>query len=423
MRPLLGSTLLWCCVALVSVRAARADVHIVVGTPEQGGQYTTVQAAVATVPTSNNQRYVIEIMPGTYQERVFVVPDKVTLRGMGESPSDTKLTYFETASTPPNESTVHASTVIRGKDFIAENLTFENSAGQNAGQALAIYARGDRSIFNNCRFLGWQDTLRSESGRHYFYDSYIEGSVDFIYGKGQAYFDNSTLFAKASGYLTAQGREQATESNGYVFKNSTITGTAPNGSMYLGRPWQAYSRAVFIDSKMSPVINPAGWSTWSGNNHLTSFFAEHNSMDMDGNPLDVSGRVAWSHQLTAQEAEAFSKENWLAGDDGWNPVIDILPDPSADFDGDGDVDGVDFLVWQRGFGLTGQVDNSNGDANGNGNVDSEDLTEWQSKYATSNTLNDASAVALPEPCTAAMFWGVSIVVLGFPARCRYAIVN
>ncbi|TWU27745.1 pectinesterase family protein [Bythopirellula polymerisocia] len=354
-----------------------ADVHLIVGTPEQGGQFTSVQTAISTIPASNAERYVIDIMPGIYTERVFVVPDRVTLRGMGASPNDTKLTYFETANTPPNESTVHASTVVRGKDFVAENLTFENSAGQNAGQALAIYARGDRSIFNNCRFLGWQDTLRSESGRHYFFDSYAEGSVDFIYGKGQAYFENSTLFAKAPGYLTAQGREQANETNGYVFKNSTIMGSAPNGSVYLGRPWQAYSRAIFIDTKMSSIINSAGWQTWSGNNHLTSYFAEYNSMDLAGNPLDVSARANWSHQLTDLEAAAFSKEVWLAGSDGWNPIAEILPDPSADFDGDGDRDGRDFLVWQRDPGI--------------GN-----LADWQANYGVPALTN---AFAVPEPAS------------------------
>ena len=195
---------------------ARGEVVLTVGPM---GQYASVQAAVDAVPANNTERHVIEIAPGTYQQRVFVPDNKpfVTLRGMGASASDVVLTYFETASTPPNESTVHASTVIRAKDFIGENLTFENSAGRNAGQALAIYVRGDRAIFNNCRFVGWQDTLRSESGRHYFYNSYIEGSVDFIYGKGTAFFERSTLFAKSGGYVTAQGREDAAETNGYVF--------------------------------------------------------------------------------------------------------------------------------------------------------------------------------------------------------------
>ncbi len=387
----------------VMVNMARGDVTFTVG---PSGQYATVQAAVDAVPANNTVRHVIEITPGEYQQRVIVPDNKpfITLRGKGATAADTKLTFYETASTLPNESTVHASTVIRGKDFIAENLTFENTAGQNAGQALAIYVRGDRAIFNNCRFLGWQDTLRSESGRHYFYDSYVEGSVDFIYGKGTAFFENSMLFAKVGGYVTAQGRESAAETNGYVFKNSTITGTAPNGSVYLGRPWQAYSRSIFIDTKMGPLINSLGWQTWSGNNHLTSYFAEYNSMDLAGNPINVSGRAAWSHQLTAEQVALYSKENWLAGTDGWNPIIAEPMDPSADFDGDGDIDGRDFLVWQRGFGMNGQSDNSTGDANFDGVVNELDLVVWHEQYGEPNA--DFVAALIPEPAT------TSLAVLG-----------
>jgi pectin methylesterase-like acyl-CoA thioesterase len=400
-------------VIFLTVSSAYADVLLKVG---PGEQFADVQAAVDAVPANNTVRHVIEITPGTYQKRVIVPDNKpfITLRGTGNTAADTKLTFNETASTLPNESTVHASTVVRAKDFIAENLTFENSAGQNAGQALAIYVRGDRAIFNNCRFLGWQDTLRSETGRHYFYDSYIEGSVDFIYGKGTAFFENSTLFSKANGYITAQGREGATDANGYVFKNSTITGSPANGTVFLGRPWAAYSRAIYIDTKMSSIIHPAGWQAWSGNNHLTSFFAEYNSMDLSGNPINVSSRVAWSKQLTAEQAAAFTKELWLAGNDGWNPIITEPVDPSADFDGDGDVDGRDFIVWQRGFGLGDQNDNSLGDANLDGDINELDLAVWQEQFGDSTP----ELAAVPEPGSLVIVGALIALSAfrGFPAR-------
>jgi pectate lyase len=70
----------------------------------------------------------------------------------------------------------------------------------------------------------------------------------------------------------------------------------------------------------------------------------------------------------------------------------------ADFDGDGDVDGRDFLIWQRGFGLTEQENNLLGDANGDGNVDAGDLEIWQTQYADSGELS-ASQTAVPEPVT------------------------
>ncbi len=310
---------------------------MVVGPSGHGGQYQTIQSAVDAVPAGGAERYVIDILPGTYTARVIVPSNKPRITLRGQDPLTTKITFNETANTLPNESSVHATAVVLGADFIAENLTFENSHGPGV-QALAMYAKADRLIFNNCRFLGWQDTLRSEFGRHYFYNTYVEGSVDFIYGRGTAYFEDSTLFAKSNGYLTAQAREGAGDSDGYVFKNATVTGSAEAGSVYLGRPWQKYSRTIFIDSKLGPVINPAGWSAWSGNtNHLTAYCGEFNSMNLDGDPLDVSGRVAWSHQLTATEAEAYSKENWLGGSDDWNPVaFASLP---GDHNSNGSVDG------------------------------------------------------------------------------------
>jgi hypothetical protein len=64
---------------------------------------------------------------------------------------------------------------------------------------------------------------------------------------------------------------------------------------------------------------------------------------------------------------------------GTNPG-DVIA--SADFDGDGDVDGRDFLTWQRGYALTNQTHNTNGDANFDGFVDGADLVVFQLQYGT-----------------------------------------
>ena len=367
-----------------------AEVHFLVGPADQGGKYPTIQAAVDAVPVGGAERYVIDILPGTYTARVKVPANKPKITLRGQDPLTTKITFNETANTPPNESTVHATTVIQGADFVAENLTFENSYGPGA-VALALYAKADRLVFNNCRFLGYQDTLRSESGRHYFYNSYVEGRVDFVYGKGTAYFEDSTLYAVGGGYLTAQGRESAAETNGYVFKNTTITGSAAAGSVYLGRPWQAYSRTVFIDSKMGPLIHPAGWQTWSGNNHLTSYYAEYNSRDLDGNPINTSQRVAWSRQLTAAEAEQFSKENWLGGNDGWSPIAFAIPALPGDYNSDGVVDAADYAVWRDAATEGATLVN---EAASPGVADAEDYAVWTYYYGRSLA---GSAASVPEP--------------------------
>ena len=406
-------SVLSCLLLITAAEPCLAAVQLVVGTPEQGGQYATVQAAVDAVPGTNGQpnakRYVINIMPGTYTERVKIPTYKPLITMRGQDPLTTILTFNETTNSSPNESTAHASTVVQGADFIAENITFQNSFGQGAN-ALAIYAKADRLIFNNVRFLGWGDTLRSEFGRQYFVDSYVEGSVDFIYGKGTAFFENTTINPKSGGYITAQGRETAEETNGYVFKDSTITGSASAGSVYLGRPWQQYSRAIFLDTKMSSVISPAGWSQWSGNNnHLTAYFAEYNSMDLNGDPLDVSQRVSWSHQLSAVEAEAFSKENWL---DGWEPVLD--PDALGligDYNDDGLVDATDYTTWRDAM-TAGATTLPHREPGKSGAVDENDFLSWRAHFGESLGPNlgngQAAAQAVPEP---AGFWQMGIGLL------------
>lgn len=75
----------------------------------------------------------------------------------------------------------------------------------------------------------------------------------------------------------------------------------------------------------------------------------------------------------------------------------------ADFDGSGAIDGRDFLVWQRGFGLSGQADNSRGDADGNGIVDGNDLKIWQAQYGTSPGMILNAVASVPEPTTLLMF--------------------
>jgi len=60
-------------------------------------------------------------------------------------------------------------------------------------------------------------------------------------------------------------------------------------------------------------------------------------------------------------------------------VVPASADPN-DFNNDGQVDGGDFLIWQRGLGLTGQLDKSMGDANVDGNVDAADLDLWETAF-------------------------------------------
>ena len=62
------------------------------------------------------------------------------------------------------------------------------------------------------------------------------------------------------------------------------------------------------------------------------------------------------------------------------PTVSNVVPATGDFDGDGDVDGRDFLAWQRGYGMTTGAALANGDSNADGDVDGEDLATWQETY-------------------------------------------
>lgn len=89
---------------------------------------------------------------------------------------------------------------------------------------------------------------------------------------------------------------------------------------------------------------------------------------------------------------------------------------NADFDGDSDVDGKDFLAWQRGFGINdGSAQPADGDATGDGNVDGDDLLVWQDQFG--GTPLSANVAAVPEPASLAL-WGASLLGLIAAGRKR-----
>src|SRR5205823_3451333 len=103
---------------------------------------------------------------------------------------------------------------------------------------------------------------------------------------------------------------------------STIT-QVNNNQSFLGRPWQYATRipsATYLNTKIGPFVKTDGWNPWdSGNTDpaSTSRYAEFNSMDLAGNSLDVSGRVAWSHQLTAAQAADYTLANLFGPASFW----------------------------------------------------------------------------------------------------------
>jgi pectinesterase len=208
------------------------------------------------------------------------------------------------------------STRVSANDFRAENLTFENSFGTGS-QAVALLVEADRAVFENCRFLGWQDTLFINGGRQLFTDCYIEGHVDFIFGSATAFFDNCEIHSKEAGYVTAHFRMSDEERTGFVFYRCRLTGMNTGRGVYLGRPWRPFARVVFIECWLGSHITAEGWDNWRDpGREKTAWFAEYKSR---GPGANTNSRVRWSRQLTNAEVKMFSRSVFLAGSDGWRP--------------------------------------------------------------------------------------------------------
>jgi pectinesterase len=307
--------------------ACAQDVYVRVspqskGTTASVDDFPTIQMALDHAPQPGpGGRLYLEIAPGTYHERVMVTENRplTTFQGTGSRPDDVVITAFENAKSAGG-TFFSATAVISSEGFEADNVTFENTAG-NTGQAVALTVRSDRAVFKHCRFLGDQDTLFADFGRQYYVDSYIEGGVDFIFGNAAAVFANDEIHIIRPGYLTAQSRTSPTQNTGFVFLHDHITATdMGEKTFYLGRPWRPFSRVVFLASDLPASLSPQGWSPWMRDGSIgTAFYAERD----DGGPgARAKDRLAGSRQLGAEDAAQFMPEHFLAGSDQWNAVAE-----------------------------------------------------------------------------------------------------
>lgn len=292
------------------------------------GDFTTVQAAFNAVPLNNTKAVLIRIKKGLYKEKLTLDSTKNHVTLMGEDTQHTVLTYDDYSGKINADgiklgTTTSTSTRIVANDFTAIDITFANTAGP-VGQAVAMLVDGDRARFINCRFLGFQDTLypKREGTRQYYKNCYIEGTVDFIFGWAIAYFQHCRIYSKLKGgYFTAASTPSG-QAFGYVFNQCDLDGESPEASVYLGRPWRDYAQTVFLNCNLSKVVKPEGWHNWDKPNaEKTAFYAEYQSKGAGANS---ERRVAWSKQLSENEAKKYTVAQVLGGKDHWNPESPLL---------------------------------------------------------------------------------------------------
>ncbi|MCX4835729.1 pectinesterase family protein [Streptomyces sp. NBC_01016] len=311
-----------------------------------GGDFCTVQGAVDFVPHGNTRKVTLDVAPGTYREIVYVGEDRRHLRVRGAGAGRTVIGYPNNnllngdsamGDVPPEQSYCprrvlpepdrfncwRAAFGVDADDFRLSDATVHNMTPEGGSQAEAFRGNGDRIVLDHVRVVSFQDSLRLQ-GRAFVTDSYVEGDVDFVWGTGGVFVQNSELKALDIGYISQI--RNAADGPGNVFVNTRLTraDSVADGSVLLSRIDSRFpaSQAVFIDTAMDRHIAPVGWG-------LTGFdcgsaqglrFWEYGSKDLTGAPVDTSARLACSRQLTAAEAREWRDPARLL--DGWDPRTD-----------------------------------------------------------------------------------------------------
>ena len=272
-----------------------------------GEDYLRIQDAVNAVPYDTPAEIVIS--GGVYHEKIFSDKADLSIRGSGDVYIINSDSALETMERGEKRGTFRSYTAFFGGGRLRlSGITIANGAGSGrlAGQAVALYLDAARAELEDVTILSHQDTLflsplpdhEREKGGFYgprhlskrrrtasvFRSCRISGSVDFIFGGGDALFEDCTIESVEPGFVAApSGKKDWT---GLVFlRSSFVSGGAPDGSVYLMRPWRPEGKAYFIDCSFGSHIRKEGKCAWEGEARDDSVFRVLSSSDEEAVPV------------------------------------------------------------------------------------------------------------------------------------------
>ena len=293
------------------------------------GEFRTIDEAIEVCRAFMDYTKVIYVKKGVYKEKLIIPSWLTNITICGEDRDNTIITWDDHANIKMPVGGLDSEAAVKGKPMgtfrtytlkvqgsyiTLKDITIENNAAK-LGQAVTLHTEGDHILIQNCRLLGNQDTVYTGVGgtRVAFYDCYIEGTTDFIFGPSIAWFQNCEIHSKANSYITAASTP-AGQKYGYVFYKCRLTADKDVDKVYLGRPWRPFAATIFIDCELGKHIRPEGWHNWNNaKNEETARYAEYGNK---GEGASTKNRVKWSKQLSKKEAakvtllDAFGEDCW-----------------------------------------------------------------------------------------------------------------
>lgn len=293
------------------------------------GGFRTIDEAIEVCRAFMDYTKVIYVKKGVYKEKLIIPSWLTNITICGEDRDNTIITWDDHANIKMPVGGLDSEAAVKGKPMgtfrtytlkvqgsyiTLKDITIENNAAK-LGQAVALHTEGDHILVQNCRLLGNQDTVYTGVGgtRVAFYDCYIEGTTDFIFGPSIAWFQNCEIHSKANSYITAASTPTG-QKYGYVFYKCRLTADKDVDKVYLGRPWRPFAATIFMDCELGKHIRPEGWHNWNNTkNEETARYAEYGNK---GEGASTKNRVKWSKQLSKKEAakvtllDAFGEDCW-----------------------------------------------------------------------------------------------------------------
>ncbi|KAL4575935.1 hypothetical protein LXL04_012022 [Taraxacum kok-saghyz] len=311
----------------------------VVVAKDGSGNFKTVQEAVNFAGKRTRvpwRYYAIHVKAGIYEENVVIPKTMEHIKMFGDGINKTIITgrrhsggdMLGTAKAGDLKDS--ATFQIWGRGFIARDMTFRNTAGPEAHQAVALLTSSDQSAFYHCSIEGYQDTLFTFSNKQFYKECQIYGTVDFIFGDAPAVFQDCHIFLRkplpgGGLVVTANGRKYVNETGGYTLQGCIITAGSDlkgvihqyNYKAFLGRPWSAHAETVYMQSFIDDLVDPRGWMDSWGHNQ-TIYYGEYKNY---GPGSSTNRRVKWHgyHVITDRKiAEYFTVARLMLGNH-WLP--------------------------------------------------------------------------------------------------------
>ncbi|XP_057734026.1 pectinesterase-like [Arachis stenosperma] len=305
----------------------------VVVAKDGSGQFKTVLEAINSYPKNYTGRYIIYVKAGVYDEYITVDKKFKNLFIYGDGNTKTIITGRKNFH--EGTKTMRTSTFsTNADDFIAKSIAFENTAGAEGHQAVALRVQGDRSAFFDCAMRGYQDTLYAHAHRQFYRNCEISGTIDFIFGYGTTLIQNSRIIVRKpmsnqQNIVVADGTDQKNMPTGIVLQNceimadSTLYPDRLTVRTFLARPWKAFSRAVFIENTIGDLIQPQGYIPWNPPTEANTdncYFVEYGNTGAGAN---AGARAPFAKGIISKnEASQFLAEPWIQAST-WVPATGI----------------------------------------------------------------------------------------------------